>query len=367
MFEAERATNSALRRLADSWLFFFCNFFRDSETPRMSSRTKRHQTENLGKGLKKARTSQSTKIISLSTRSPSSSRLSSGAASSSSSSSSSTTTQTSILSCFHKSKKITLPSIGLVSSSHAKAPPIRIGPKELIPQVFLASETDLIHYSCLGEADVGWGCAYRCLQMILSNLFLFDGRNDEPTDESQDPRGAARWSAMPNLRSIQVQLFKLKRLKKRDIGGTTWIEPPDVGCYLRSFGLAADDVIFRPGKNEEAFKERLIRHFEVEGTPVMIDDRVKAYCILGVRLDVPAKRKAESEMEVRSSAARVTHLLRFDPHVTQYRVPDRISGAKWLTFKAAFYSSEWLVLFPHRPSVSQCQVLRAEHEKNSSD
>lgn len=38
--------------------------------------------------------------------------------------------------------------------------------------VHVATETLFFHYDCCGELDFGWGCAYRCLQMILSNLAI---------------------------------------------------------------------------------------------------------------------------------------------------------------------------------------------------
>ena len=53
-----------------------------------------------------------------------------------------------------------------------------------------ATETDYFHYTCMREGDDGWGCAYRSLQMILSNLLLRkekekkEGKNDSVCPDS---------------------------------------------------------------------------------------------------------------------------------------------------------------------------------------
>ena len=134
------------------------------------------------------------------------------------------------------------------------------------------------------------------------------------------------------------------------MGTSKWIEPPEAGLFLRSHGVEAHDLLFNPShpKQVAQFHQRLVEHFARHRTPVMIDDRVKAYCVLGVKRGDPSHPGA------------VTHVLRFDPHVFIYPPPPNAWGAKgveWLPFFKVFERhSKWMVLFPTREEATQERI-----------
>jgi hypothetical protein len=220
-------------------------------------------------------------------------------------------------------------------------------------RVMVATETDFFHYTCCGEKDGGWGCAYRCLQMILSNLLLASAAASLTFRSSPAPSplvnvaDSARWHEMPSLNEIQRRLAELGRIAESEIGSTRWIEPPDCAFFLRSFGFDTTELVYR-GKNDketQRFSELLCTHFASHRTPVMIDDSVKAYCLLGIKLS--------------EDKAQVSHVLRFDPHVFIYP-PGRSAwgtkGVEWMRLQDAVpRRTKWMVLFPCRSALAPDQ------------
>lgn len=210
-----------------------------------------------------------------------------------------------------------------------------------------ATATDFFHYGCLNENDGGWGCAYRCLQMILSNLLHHNAALVFRADPASISAGYVeknvpeQWQMIPSLREIQQELANLGRIQQKDVGSTKWIEPPDCASFLRRWKLRADDREYHLIEPETIadLHQRLVEHFNTHQTPVMIDDRIKAYCIVAVKLHA-------------SEANTVTHVLRFDPHVFIYpTTPGQWGpvGVQWLPFSNVFSKlSKWLVLFPTR-------------------
>lgn len=43
---------------------------------------------------------------------------------------------------------------------------------EKVEKCEMASDTNYYHYNCLSEDDYGWGCSYRCCQMIVSHYVI---------------------------------------------------------------------------------------------------------------------------------------------------------------------------------------------------
>jgi Peptidase family C78 len=237
-----------------------------------------------------------------------------------------------------------LPSIGVVA---------KMSGYTHLRDVRVASETDYFHYECLGDADTAWGCAYRCLQMIANNLALrhegttFRAVGAEP--HALDETG--RWSAVPALREIQVLLndiastlpsgtkYGIKKWPK--VGSHSWIEPAEVLVFLEHFKFSGTYVARYTPRGDRKFARiagQLREHFAQHRTPVMIDDSIKAYCLLGV---------AEQTDKSGESTAIA---LRFDPHVQQYPRPKASSthGVQWMPLKAIFKSrSPWMLLFAH--------------------
>lgn len=223
----------------------------------------------------------------------------------------------------------------------------------------LATATDYFHYGNCGENDGGWGCAYRCLQMILSNLILFSRSNPGflapvsphifPTSyqSSLTHPNADRWELVPSIFEIQITLAKIGRMEEHDIGSQRWIEPPDAGAYLEYCNIQGRNTTFLANNpmSINSFQRSLTEHFNIVKTPVMIDDRIQAFCLLGIQFRDP------------NQPTRITHLLRFDPHVFGYPLcPESArKGALWLPFEEVFKPHvgrvEWLVLFPSRDRI----------------
>ena len=86
----------------------------------------------------------------------------------------------------------------------------------------------------------------------------------------------------------------------------------------------------------------------------MIDDTIKAYCVLGVG----AFSSSSSSSSTSFRPDTITHVLRFDPHAVKYPTGEEEvgwRGAEWMTFEVLFIivvlmlSVFWFVLFVYYP------------------
>eukprot|EP00658_Telonema_sp_P-2_P084920 TRINITY_DN9557_c0_g2_i1.p1 TRINITY_DN9557_c0_g2~~TRINITY_DN9557_c0_g2_i1.p1 ORF type:complete len:495 (+),score=99.63 TRINITY_DN9557_c0_g2_i1:237-1721(+) len=227
----------------------------------------------------------------------------------------------------------------------------------------LCSDTAFWYYGCAPSADIGWGCAYRCGQMLLDCALR---RRQEPV-------------CIPSILEIQQSLADLgdkhldpsllsasfgrpHGLRQADVGGQQFLEPPLVAQLLRSgcFGNPLWMVEFEVTATEVATTDSrlrwyLERHFSDRGprTAVMCDDGAFAYTICGLR----AK---DQQWQV----------LLFDPHLVRglvsgsdgltleqfedgsaFRVecssPVFEQGAaRWVGFGDLFQHSRWMLCFP---------------------
>lgn len=193
-----------------------------------------------------------------------------------------------------------------------------------------ATPTDYYHYNCCGGEDYGWGCAYRCGQMIVDNLIK---RSAIPGN-----------TRIPTLLDIQLVLAKLGIFKESDVGSTKWIEPPEVKAFIQEqFGLDGLTYKFSPKDNSrisEVLQEILV-HFQTIKTPIMIDDTLKAYILVGIR-------------EVQETTCELSkyELLLFDPHIADEdfkpELPNGNRGVRWRIASTIFNTNtdKWLILFP---------------------
>lgn len=115
--------------------------------------------------------------------------------------------------------------------------------------------TEYWYYNCSHDevTDSGWGCGYRCLQMVVSSI--------------------PDYGSMPTIGQIQSELAALEVRPPAIEGSETWIEPPDCSAFLlnSSFSSAAGwelpsaevETLHRPrGQAIEALAKRLWAHFE---------------------------------------------------------------------------------------------------------
>mmetsp|Transcript_7297 Transcript_7297/g.10130 ORF Transcript_7297/g.10130 Transcript_7297/m.10130 type:complete len:161 (+) Transcript_7297:570-1052(+) len=138
-----------------------------------------------------------------------------------------------------------------------------------------------------------------------------------------------------------------------------WIEPPDAALILKDlFGIEGyqRDFEFEDSLQVEEVKQQLWTHFLQHKTPVMFDDSVVAYNLVGIRETV------DGQIQV----------LRFDPHTTENWTYQHFSNAVnsaskgvgstsesnqsclksvgWIPFEEVFasnYTKKWMMFFPH--------------------
>lgn len=158
----------------------------------------------------------------------------------------------------------------------------------------ITSETDYFHYECLSEYDTGWGCAYRCLQMLLNNFKRKNIGSLTPTFQE------------PTIFEMQQKLAVLNTenyFNFSDIGGSRWIGGHEIAPYLREYGInseVGDEIVIGEMAGETI--SRFWAHFRsVDPSPVIFDDGKKTKLICGVR-----KRCEDDDSQI--------EVLIFDPH-----------------------------------------------------
>jgi hypothetical protein len=177
--------------------------------------------------------------------------------------------------------------------------------------LFCSPSTVFHYYGASGEGDRGWGCAYRCAQMIISGLPQVAPVRAEAA--TVPPRGA------PSIAQIQRALAGMaeRPFTPEQVGSTAWIEPPDVAAYLRAhWGVPrVAERRVRPSQPSELddMCAALWAHFggggaaaeeaakgesiTVSAPAVMIDDGMFAYCIGGICAVAAAELEPEPEPE----------------------------------------------------------------------
>lgn len=186
---------------------------------------------------------------------------------------------------------------------------------------------------------------------------------------------------MPSILDIQIHLAAIGNIASNKIGSTLWIEPPNAAQYLKHCcaskfrhitgtltSIDGSEYTFYNPRNkgysfpgdphpqdairsdidyiqtDEQLVQLLYKHFDTAGTPMMIDDAIKAYCICGVR-------KLDNKVQV----------LRFDPHEHRNIALDKYVqlaktndvnntnigiGVHWLNLERAFNSSRFMIFCP---------------------
>lgn len=224
------------------------------------------------------------------------------------------------------------------------------------------SKIDYIHYNTMGEYDEGWGCAYRCVQMILSALayrgysqdVLLDFEEKNKKDDTKEIL-----THLPSIFEIQIALAERGNIEKKDIGTHLWIEPPNCAFYLKNCCKkefkSEEWVFYNPNykfteqeakketvyicKSFEELSKKLLDHFKTQKLPVMYDDSIQAFTLEGIR---------ERDQ---------TEVLRFDPHecddlTFEYYEKNIVkgdketSGVSWMNITKAFKSKRYMMTFP---------------------
>jgi Ufm1-specific protease 2 len=182
------------------------------------------------------------------------------------------------------------------------------------------------HYMQDRFNDSGWGCAYRSLQTLMS-WCVTEGLASFPD------------GVLPNHTAIQQALVDVGDKPSTFVGSREWIGANEC-CYAleRLTGIASRIVHVSRGSEMESKGRELARHFDEQGSPVMIGGGVLAWTILGVARDV------------RTGA---TKFLILDPHYEGADNLTAIQNKGWVAWKGAdifkpnaFYN----LCMPQRPS-----------------
>nr|CAB3465716.1 unnamed protein product [Digitaria exilis] len=113
----------------------------------------------------------------------------------------------------------------------------------------------------------GWGCAYRSLQTIMSWYRLQQYSSID----------------VPSHREIQQVLVEIGDKDPSFIGSREWIGAIELSFVLdKLLGASCKIINVRSGDELPEKCRELARHFETQGTPVMIGGGVLAYTLLGV-------------------------------------------------------------------------------------
>ncbi|XP_075534076.1 UFM1 specific peptidase 1 isoform X2 [Dermacentor variabilis] len=155
------------------------------------------------------------------------------------------------------------------------------------------------HYGCDGVDDRGWGCGYRTLQTICSWVVYHKHKTGE------------RARAVPSITEIQAALVRLGDKEAQFSGSRDWIGSTEVFLCLDHFYQVPCRILHASTGGKVAnHVDALLKHFEQQGSPVMMDRRpildVIALRILGLHIQNNSRsnftiRKLKWVMEVLST------------------------------------------------------------------
>ncbi|KAG0461137.1 hypothetical protein HPP92_021434 [Vanilla planifolia] len=189
---------------------------------------------------------------------------------------------------------------------------------------------EYFHYFLDGIDDNGWGCAYRSLQTIVSWFRL---QHYTSVD-------------VPSHRDIQQALVEIGDKEPSFVGSREWIGAIELSFVLdKLLGVSCKILNVRSGAELPEKCRELARHFELQGTPIMIGGGVLAYTILGVDYN-----------EENGDCA----FLILDPHYTGNDDIKKIINGGWCGWKKAvdskgrsFFLKDkfYNLLLPQRPNM----------------
>ncbi len=160
-----------------------------------------------------------------------------------------------------------------ILNPHLSMPGIEDQPKDShIIRGLVRGDYRYFHYNQDNFNDLGWGCAYRSLQTLISWFILNTsvGKNIK----------------VPSIPEIQKILVKLGDKDKKIVGSNEWIGAIEVNLVLNELLGIENQILYVSSGSEISSKGReLLYHFQHNGTPVMVGGGVYAYTILGVDYD----------------------------------------------------------------------------------
>ncbi|KAK2648028.1 hypothetical protein Ddye_015517 [Dipteronia dyeriana] len=178
--------------------------------------------------------------------------------------------------------------------------------------------------------QVGWGCAYRSLQTIVSWFKLQHYTS----------------IGVPSHREIQQSLVEIGDKDPSFIGSREWIGAIELSFVLdKLLGVSCKVLNVRSGAELPEKCRELALHFDSQGTPIMIGGGVLAYTLLGIDYN-----------EASGDCA----FLILDPHYTGNDEHKKIVNGGWCGWKKAvdskgrnffLHDKFYNLLLPQRPDM----------------
>lgn len=170
-------------------------------------------------------------------------------------------------------------------------------------QYLVTGKYTYYHYMQDGFDDNGWGCAYRSLQTLCS-WYQWQGYIERD---------------VPTHKEIQKYLFDIGDKPSSFVGSKQWIGSTEVSMVLDGlFHIVSRILRVESGSELSQHGPTLARHFETQGTPIMIGGGVLAHTILGVDFN---------------STTNELKFLILDPHYTGADDLSIVQGKKWCGWK----------------------------------
>eukprot|EP00040_Diaphanoeca_grandis_P043949 m.10852 g.10852 ORF g.10852 m.10852 type:complete len:262 (-) comp8516_c0_seq1:191-976(-) len=142
---------------------------------------------------------------------------------------------------------------------------------------------DYYHYCVDGFNDVGWGCAYRTCQTMLSHLKYTSKMRKVLTPPD-----------IPSIRQMQQLLCSLGDKSSLFVGSSTWIGSCEIALLVNAlYGVPCRILTTNDGQQAGIeWGKDLLDHFRTEKTPVMCGGAAGgSVAILGIDLTVPTSPK----------------------------------------------------------------------------
>ncbi len=175
----------------------------------------------------------------------------------------------------------------------------QVYPSDPGKEIFMATNVTFYPFNSEGVKDEGWGCAWRGIQTILSSYGIESGFKEI----------FSIGGPLKNLRYLYGEKYPEKDLPLVNERGfsfspyetdTSWAEPFIGEMVLEAYKIdsellslyalpayhyAPEQVFHQAPLNFSSFKQKLISHFQQEeAAPVMIDDGMYAFTIVGVQV-----------------------------------------------------------------------------------
>ncbi|XP_069795659.1 ufm1-specific protease 2 isoform X2 [Narcine bancroftii] len=122
------------------------------------------------------------------------------------------------------------------------------------------------HYLQDGVNDIGWGCAYRALQTIVS-WYNFQGYTS---------------INIPTHEEIQKRLVKAGDKSPDFVGSTDWIGSFEIQTVLNTMDITSKILSLQQSSDFLTSARELSEHFDMQGSPIMVGSETLAHVLLGI-------------------------------------------------------------------------------------